>query len=101
MILTLKGEKREFQDGLNLLEIAGQISQEELAGAKESLCSSLLGTHDSPGAIEGYYESGALSGHDQTPQQYIDQVRAVTVEDCARVAKTLRYHSSFFLKGGA
>ena len=81
--------------------IAGQISQEELAGAKESLCSSLLGTHDSPGAIEGYYESGALSGHSCTPEQYIDQVRAVTVEDCARVAKTLRCHSSFFLKGGA
>ena len=25
MILTLKGEKREFADGMSLLEIAGQI----------------------------------------------------------------------------
>ena len=41
MILTLKGEKREFQDGLNLLEIAGQISQQL---KKEALCARVDGT---------------------------------------------------------
>ena len=79
----------------------GQITKEELTSAKESLCSSLLGTHDSPGAIEGYYESGALSGLMITPEEYIARIQAVTAQDCARVAKTLRCHSSFFLKGGA
>ena len=79
----------------------GQISQEELCSAKESLCSALLGTHDSPGAIEGYYESGALSGHFITPDAYIGKIQAVTAEDCARAAQTLRCHSSFFLKGDA
>lgn len=78
-----------------------QISQEELTGAKESLCSSLLGTHDSPGAIEGYYESGALSGLGITPEEYIANIQAVTAADCARAAATLNLHSSFFLKGGA
>lgn len=78
----------------------GQISPEELTGAKESLCSALLGTHDSPGAIEGYYESGALSGLEITPEEYIANIQAVTAADCARVAATLRLHSSFFLKGG-
>ena len=80
---------------------AGDISEEELRSAKESLCSALLGTHDSPGAIEGYYESGALSGHSLDPAEYITQVQAVTVADCARVAATLTEHSSFFLKGDA
>jgi predicted Zn-dependent peptidase len=77
-----------------------QISQEELTGAKESLCSALLGTHDSPGAIEGYYESGAISGLGISPTEYIDNVQAVSAVDCARAAATLRLHSSFFLKGG-
>ena len=79
----------------------GDISPEELRSAKESLCSALEGTHDSPGAIEGYYASGALSGHFGDPQAYIAQVQAVTAADCARVAKTLQRHSSFFLKGDA
>ena len=80
---------------------AGQITPEELTSAKQSLISALLGTHDSPGAIEGYYESGALSGHHITPADYIAQVQAVTAADCARVAGTLKRHSSFFLKGDA
>ena len=41
MILTLKGEKREFADGLSLLEIAGQISQ---ALKKDALCARVDGT---------------------------------------------------------
>ena len=79
----------------------GDISPEELSGAKESLCSSLLGTHDSPGAIEGYYESGALSGLTIPPEAYVENIQAVTAADCARAANTLQRHSSFFLKGDA
>ena len=41
MILTLKGEKREFADGMSLLEIAGQISQ---ALKKDALCARVDGT---------------------------------------------------------
>ena len=79
----------------------GRITPEELAAAKASICSSLTGTHDSPGAIEGYYASGALSGNRLDPEAYIAAVQAVTADDCARVASTLRYHTGFFLKGGA
>ena len=74
---------------------------EELAAAKESICSSLAGSHDSPGAIESYYASGALSGNTMDPETYTAAIQAVTVADCARVASTLRYHTGFFLKGGA
>ena len=35
MLLTLKGEQREFENGLSLLDIAGKISQQL---KKDALC---------------------------------------------------------------
>ncbi len=78
---------------------AGDISDEELAAAKAALCSSLRATHDSPGAIEGYYATGALSGMTMTPAEYRTALEAVTREQVAAAARTLELHSSFFLKG--
>ena len=77
----------------------GHITEEELTSAKEALLSSLRSTHDSPGAIEGYYATAALSGMNMTPEQYIDAVRAVTAEQVAEAAKELRLHTTYFLKG--
>lgn len=78
---------------------AGDISYEELTSAKEALLSSLRGTHDSPGAIEGYYSTGALSGMGMTPEVYMEKVNAVTVEQVAEAARTLKLHTTYFLKG--
>lgn len=80
---------------------AGHISEEELNGAKEALRSSLLATHDSPGAIENYYATAALSGLGMTPQQYIQKVESTTVEAVCHAARTLKLHSVYFLKGVA
>ncbi len=77
----------------------GKISSEELTAAKEALCSSLRATHDSPGAIESYYATTALSGLGMTPAQYIEKVRQVTPEQVAQAAQTLQLHTTFFLKG--
>lgn len=77
----------------------GAITDAELEGAKEAVLSGLRTVHDSPGAIEGYYATAFLSGLPLTPEEYIRQVTAVTAEDVAAAAKTLRYHSSFCLKG--
>ena len=54
MILNLKGEKREFADGMNALDIAGEISQElkkaalaaRLDGEVISLVTPIHGDHD-------------------------------------------------------
>ncbi len=78
----------------------GEITEAELAGAKEAIISGLQGVHDSPGAIEGYYETAFLSGCALMPQDYISRVMAVTVQDVAAVASSVQYHSSFCLKGG-
>ncbi len=77
----------------------GEISESELISAKEALLSSLRATHDSPGAIEGYYATAALSGMKLGVDDYMAAVEAVTAEQVAAAARKVQPHSSFFLKG--
>ena len=79
----------------------GDITEAELTAAREALLSSLRTTHDSPGAIEGYYSTAALSGLGMTPGEYMAAAEAVTVADAAAAARTLRLHSTYFLRGGS
>ena len=80
---------------------AGDITPEELTAAKEALRSGIRATHDSPGAIEGYYSSSALSEIKLTPAEYLEAVERVTAEDAAAAAQTLAYRGSYFLRGEA
>ena len=75
------------------------ITEEELTAAKEAVLSALRTIHDSPGAIEGYFATAALSGQGMDPQAHGAAIAAVTGADVARVARTLCYHSSYVLKG--
>lgn len=77
----------------------GHITDEELGAAREAILSALRATHDSPGAIEGYYATAALSGMAMLPGQYADAVRAVTREQVAAAARSLKLHTTYFLKG--
>lgn len=77
----------------------GDITPGELAAAREAVLSTLHTVHDSPGAIERYYSTAALSGTTMDLKQYAKAVEAVTAGDVARVAGTLSCHSSFLLKG--
>ena len=79
----------------------GDITEAELNAAKEAVLSSLRATHDSPGAIEGYYATAALSGMNMTPAQYMEAVEAVTLEQVVAAAGTLQLHSTYFLKGAS
>lgn len=77
----------------------GDITENELKAAKEAILSSLRATHDSPGSIEGYYATAALSGMALTPESYMAAVEKVTVADVTELARKIRLHSSYFLKG--
>ena len=79
----------------------GEISPEELEAAKQAVISGLRSVHDSPGAIENYYATAALSGLAMTPAEYIENVQQVTVQQVADAAATLTLHTVYFLKGGA
>ena len=77
----------------------GNISNEELTAAKEALLSSLRATHDSPGAIESYYASAAISGIGMTPAVFMEKIEEVTAEDVSAAAKTLQLCTVYFLRG--
>ena len=77
----------------------GDITVQELEAAREALLSSLRATHDSPGSIEGYYATAALSGLGLTPEEYMAALEGVTMEQVVAAANTLELHSTYFLKG--
>jgi predicted Zn-dependent peptidase len=77
----------------------GEISEQELAAAKEAMLSALRNIFESPGAIERHFSTRLLSGATQTLEELRQAVERATVEDVARAASTLEEHSTFFLKG--
>ena len=77
----------------------GDISQQELLAAKEAILSSLRGTHDSPGSIEGFYATSALSGLGLTPAEYMESIYAVTIDQVVQAAQAVKLHTTYFLKG--
>ena len=79
----------------------GGITEQELRSAKEALLSSLRSTHDSPGAIEGYYATAALSGLIFSHSEYMEAVESATIEDVVACANALTLHTTYFLKGGS
>lgn len=78
---------------------AGDITEQELTAAKEAVLSSLRATHDSPGSIESYYATAALSGMKMTPAEYMAAVEAISTEQVVAAANTLELHTTYFLKG--
>ena len=92
--------RQEILHQLSLCQ-EGQITQQELTAAREAVLSSLRAVHDSPGSIEGYYSTATLSGLGRTPEAYMEELRAVTVEDVAAAARTVELHTTYFLKGVA
>ena len=79
----------------------GDITDDELTAARQAILSSLRSTHDSPGGIEGYYATAALSGMSMTPAQYMAAIEAVTKEQVVAAANSLTLHTTYFLKGGS
>lgn len=78
---------------------AGDVTDGELTAAKEALISSLRSTHDSPGAIESYYATSALSGLGLSTEEYRRRVEAVTCDQVAEAAAAVTRDTVFFLKG--
>ncbi len=91
---------REIRHQLRLCQ-EGRITQQELTGAKLALTSQLRGTHDAPSSIESYYATTRLSGLGMTPDQYMEAVERVTLEEAVQAANTLREHTVYFLRGDA
>lgn len=78
----------------------GGITEKELLDAKQAMRAALQALHDSPGAIESYYFTSALSGLNLPPETYLRQVNAVELPALVRMAQSMTFHSSFFLTEG-
>ena len=78
---------------------AGDITEGEMTAAKEAIASSLRAVLDSPGSIESYHSTAVLSGMIFTREEYLRAVERVETADVVRCAKSLRLHSTYFLKG--
>lgn len=79
----------------------GEITDEELSAAKESILSGLRSIYDSPGAMEAYFSTSAITGLLRSPEDYADEIQAVTRDAVAQAAETVQHHSTFFLRGAA
>jgi len=77
----------------------GDITPRELEAAKQALRSALLATEDSPGALESYYATAALSGRKMSVSQYIAAVEQTTLEQVIAAASTVELNTVYFLKG--
>lgn len=83
------------------LTATGNITPDELAAAKNAIISGLRSVPDSPRALESFYGTLFISGRSDDLEERIAAVAAVTADDVARCAWTLKLHTVFFLKGEA
>jgi len=99
--IDCKMESTVRQEILSQLDACrrGDITDEELNAARQAVIFSLRGTHDSPGSIENYYASAALSGLGMTPAEYMDKVNRVDKQQVVEAANSLSLHTTYFLKG--
>lgn len=95
MLETVRAEVLNQLDACRNENITG----DELTAAKQALRSSLLSVKDSPGAIENFYATAALSGLTLTPEEYIRAVEETTIQQVAHAARQLQLHTVYFLKG--
>ena len=81
--------------------VQGEISDAEMTAAREALLSSLRSVPDSPGSIENFYSTAALSGLAFSREGYMAAVERVTLEDVVKCANSVNLNTTYFLKGGS
>ena len=90
--------EKEIEEAIAAMS-RGEISDTEMENARQSLLSALSSTHDTPGSIESYYATAALSGLKLTPQTYMEKIKGVAAAQVSAAAATLKKHTVYFLEG--
>ena len=78
----------------------GEITEAELTAAREALLSSLRSVPDSPGTIENFVSTSALSGLVYSREGYMEALENVTLSDVVKCANSVSLNTTYFLKGG-
>ena len=77
----------------------GNISDNELLQARESIRNSFVSLYDSPLSLEDFYLNQLVCGDERDIETLISQMLEVTAQDIADVAKTAVTDTVYFLKG--
>lgn len=78
----------------------GEISEGEMTAAREALLSSLRSVPDSPGSIENFTSTAALSGLVYSREDYMKALEKVTLDDVVKCAGSVSLNTTYFLRGG-
>ena len=78
----------------------GEITDEELEGARLSVINSLVGLDDNPGALSFWYLPRALCGDfEQTPQSLAEKIGKLTKDDVVKCSRLVKLDTVFVLEG--
>ncbi|MBQ3135326.1 MAG: insulinase family protein [Oscillospiraceae bacterium] len=77
----------------------GEISDEELDGARRILSTALHTLTDSQRRLADYWLGQAVAGIDETPEQLAQRLEQVSKEQIVQVAGRMHLDTIFFLKG--
>lgn len=96
-----KDYDRTLEEILHQLEQVqqGQWEPWELEGAKSTALNSLRSVADSQGALENFYMSRAAVGQQETPEELMQSLEAVTPERICQAAQSIKLDTVYFLTG--
>lgn len=77
----------------------GEITGEELEGARRIVMTALYTTLDSQSRLSDYWLGQAVAGLEESPEQLARRIEAVTVEQVAQAAGKLKLDTIYFLNG--
>ena len=77
----------------------GQWEPWELEGARSTALNSLRSVGDSQSALENYYMSRAAVDQQETPEELMQSLSAVTPERICAAAQSIRLDTVYFLRG--
>lgn len=77
----------------------GEISEDELEGARRILIGGLRTIPDGQGSMEDYWMSQSVAGLETEVDEVIERLEKVTKEDVVAVANKLQLDTVYFLKG--
>lgn len=89
----------EIKRQIGLLSEAKNISDEELMMAKKSRISTYAALKDSCSQYADWYVMRRIAGYETDVDAIISAIEAVSAEDVARIARSLKLEVSYFLNG--
>ena len=77
----------------------GGVTEEDLQKSHRSLREYYLSVFDTPEELDGWFYSQVTDDEFQTPEELVDELQAVTVDEVVAVAEAVTLDTVFLLKG--